>query len=185
MYRALARGFTPPEAGAWAERIADDLADAAGSLAYGLTIQPTETDPAALEAAYFALFEIGGAEGGPCFLHEGEHGGGRMKVLDDTLRFYHHFGLRLSSDRHDRPDHLATEMEFMHALTFREAAAARSGADPEPLRRAQRDFLRFHLVPFSAAVAGRLARRDPSFYRALAAAAAAFCRQDLDHLESR
>jgi DMSO reductase family type II enzyme chaperone len=181
IYRALAQGFRTPTDAA---RVAGELREAVGGLPYALSAEGIDgvAGSADLDQAYLELFEVGGGHGAPCFLYEGEHGGGRMKVLDDVLRFYHYFGLRLSEERRERPDHLATELEFLHALSFKEASVLAGGGDPTPLRQAQRDFLRFHLVPFATAVAERLGASGAPFYPALASLAASLCQADRAYL---
>lgn len=138
----------------------------------------------ALEGHYIALFEVGGEHGAPSPLYEGEYGGGRMKVMEEVLRFYHFFGLHLSDEKRDRPDHLASELEFMHALSFKEAEAMLQGKDRRSYRDAQRDFLRFHLNEFIAAVANKVGGNRAPFYPDVARLAANFCAKDLDHLSS-
>ena len=192
LYQALSRAFRSPGPPFWqqvaAGQVAAAVREAAAALPYqlgldgelslgeGISLQD-------LESSYLALFEVGGEQGAPCYIYEGELGGGRMAVLDEVLRFYHWFGLRLNEARHERPDHLATELEFLHALAFQEAAALTSGASPEPLRRAQRDFARLHLEPFLSAVASRLAGAAAPFYPHLAGWALSFCRHDLAYLD--
>lgn len=132
--------------------------------------------------AYLAAFDVGSEAGPPCPPYGGEHLGYRLGIMADVLRYYRFFGLRLEQGRRERPDHLATELEFLHALTFKEAAELARGGSVGPLRQAQRDFLRFHLEEFTAAVAERLAGRRAPFYPALAALAAAFCRAERAYL---
>ena len=88
----------------------------------------------------FDLFEVG-ASGPPCALYGGLHSEARMKTMEEALRFYHHFGLTLSEAARELPDHLSTQLEFLHFLAFREAEALDSGLDAGPYRRAQRDFV--------------------------------------------
>jgi len=89
------------------------------------------------------LFEVG-ASGPPCALYGGLYGDARMKTMEEAVRFYNHFGLTLSEDPRELPDHLTTELEFLHFLAFREAQALRAGFDVGPYRRAQRDFIARH-----------------------------------------
>lgn len=133
------------------------------------------------EREYIALFDVGGPGGAPCLLYEGEHSGARLKVLEDVLRFYHYFGLHLAEkrNRRDRPDHLATELEFLHALTFTEASRLAAGKDPGPFRRAQHDFLRFHAAEVVSRVAATVGPRQVRFYSALASFGERFCQAEL------
>jgi DMSO reductase family type II enzyme chaperone len=100
-----------------------------------------EEDDLAVE--YTRLFDAGSA-GPPCPLYEGVYGGARMKTMEEALRFYNHFGLTLSDGQRELPDHLITQLEFLHYLAFREAEALGSSTDPGPYRRAQRDFIERH-----------------------------------------
>jgi DMSO reductase family type II enzyme chaperone len=138
----------------------------------------------AFQSSYIGLFEVGGELGAPAPLYEGEYGGGRMKVMEEVLRFYHYFGLKLSEEKRDRPDHLSSELEFMHLLTFKETEGLLQGADRKAYREAQRDFLRFHLTEFAAAVAGKVGGRAAPFYSDLAKLAHGFCAKELAYLAS-
>lgn len=194
LYRSIALGFAPPSPSLHEAvgqgRFAADMRQASEMLPYGLPIDPDVMAGATpslqtLEDTYVALFEIGGEYGAPIFLYEGEHGGGRMKVLDEVLRFYHWFGLRLGETGRDRPDHLATELEFMHALAFMEVNALAEGRDASPVRRAEHDFLRFHLHPFVTGVAeGLAAKNGAPFYPGLAHSAALFCQGEMEYLRA-
>jgi len=44
---------------------------------------------------------------------------GRDGILEEVLRFYHHFGLKLNEARRDFPDNFITELEFMGHLLRR------------------------------------------------------------------
>jgi DMSO reductase family type II enzyme chaperone len=134
------------------------------------------------QSAYIGLFEVGGELGAPTPLYEGEYGGGRMKAMEEVLRFYHYFGLRLSEDKRDRPDHLVSEFEFMHLLTFKETEGLLRGTDTSAYRHAQRDFLRFHLSELVSAVASNMGGRPAPFYAELAQLANAFCAKELAYL---
>jgi putative dimethyl sulfoxide reductase chaperone len=138
----------------------------------------------AFQSSYIGLFEVGGELGSPSPLYEGEYGGGRMKVMEEVLRFYHYFGLKLSEEKRDRPDHLASELEFMHLLTFKETAGLLQGADTSAYRQAERDFLRFHLTDFVASVASKVGGRAAPFYSDVAQLAHSFCAKELAYLAS-
>ncbi len=126
--RGTLEGVSPgliPENGAW-----DALRDAGGE------------DELAVE--YTRLFDAG-ASGPPCPLYGGLYGGARMKVMEEAVRFYNHFGLTMSDEPRELPDHLSTALEFAHYLAYCEAEALRDGSDAGPYRRAQRDFIERHL----------------------------------------
>jgi len=96
-----------------------------------------------LAVEHTRLFEVG-ASGPPCALYGGLYGDARMKTMEEAVRFYNHFGLTLSEDPRELPDHLTTQLEFLHFLAFREAEALHAGLDASPYRRAQRDFVARH-----------------------------------------
>lgn len=88
-----------------------------------------------------------------------------------TLALYREGGFELGEDFHDRPDHVAVELEFLYLLTFNRRRAAQA-RDLPALARAEalrRRFLGEHLGawigPFAAAVA---AGAQTPFYRLLA-----------------
>ncbi|MDP2950488.1 MAG: molecular chaperone TorD family protein [Chloroflexota bacterium] len=67
--------------------------------------------------------------------------------LADVAGFYRAFGLEVGGERHERPDHLAVELEFMYFLALKEAHACRSGhaEGAEICIDAQKKFLQDHL----------------------------------------
>jgi DMSO reductase family type II enzyme chaperone len=135
-----------------------------------------------LQESYVSIFEVG--TGRPyCPLYEGSHRSGRMKLMEDLVRFYEHFGLITQPG--DHPDHLSAELEFMHYMAFKEAAAL-AHSDPVPdVQLAQRDFLNRHLCKWLPRVRERLlsARELPAFYLFAAGLTEEFCRRDLAWLK--
>jgi DMSO reductase family type II enzyme chaperone len=102
-----------------------------------------------------------------------------MKVMEATVRFYNYFQLKLSSTQRELPDHITTELEFLHYLTFRETEARQSGADPSSLLRAERDFLTRHLCKWVPRMQARLAKQETDpFFPALVHFAASFFEAD-------
>ena len=188
---AQALAFPSPElaqAAARGEFLAG-LEDELAALPYPLHPLPEDraalADPAldypGLEEEYIRLFEVGPGRP-PCPLYEGAHRSGRMKLMEELVRFYHHFGLRTLPG--DLPDHLCAELEFMHYPSFKETAAHPAGQPPDPYRRAQRDFLERHLCSWLPRLRAQL---DPCgsrpFYGALLRLAEEVCRQDLAALK--
>jgi DMSO reductase family type II enzyme chaperone len=96
-----------------------------------------------LAIEFTRLFDVG-ASGPPCPLYGGLYGGARMKTMEEAVRYYNHFGLSLSEAQRELPDHVTTELEFLHYLAFREAEALHAGTDAGAYRRAQRDFIARH-----------------------------------------
>ena len=118
-----------------------------------------------LAVEYTRLFDVG-ASGPPCPLYGGLYGGARMKNMEEAVRFYNHFGLKLSEAQQELPDHLTTELEFMHFLSFEEANALAEGTDAGAFQRAQRDFVSRHPGRWVPALRKRLEERDPPpFFR--------------------
>jgi DMSO reductase family type II enzyme chaperone len=117
-----------------------------------------EEDDLAVE--FTRLFDVGGS-GPPCPLYGGLYGGARMKTMEEAVRFYNHFGLTLSESPRELPDHLTTELEFLHFLAFREAQTLEQGDDPGAYRRAQRDFLARHLGRWIPKMREKMERADP------------------------
>ncbi len=139
-------------------------------------------DDDALAVEYTRLFDVG-PSGPPCPLYGGLYGGARMKVMEEALRFYNHFGLRLAADTRELPDHLLTELEFLHYLAFREAEALERGEDAGPWQRGQRDFLARHPARFLPRLLARLEASDPPRYlRELMRLLGAFVAHEADRL---
>lgn len=135
------------------------------------------------ESEYIRLFEVG-VSSVPCPLYEGVYHGSRKTVMEEVLRFYHYFGLSLSRQWRDLPDHISTEMEFMHFLSFKETAALHQGDDEGSYRRAQRDFLQRHLARWLPHLRQRLeGQRPPPFFLALAALAEQYVLSDHHYLQ--
>ncbi len=192
LYSLLSQAFRYPtdEFHQWASsgQLAQEISEAAGGLGYAVSV-PGGLEAGSLEEtqqAHVELFELGGDAGLPAFIYEGEYGGGRLGVMEDVLRFYDHFGISPSLDEEtrDRPDHIANELEFMHVLSFQEASALEGGSDSSAYRQAEHDFLRFHLVDFTKAIADRTEPKGTPLYSGTAALARDLCQQHLQFLSS-
>lgn len=133
-YLAMAQVFSYPDADAW-RRLTES----------GLVSPALARED--LEAEYLAAFEVG-RDASPVPPFEGMHRGdlGRDWVLEDLLRFYEFFAVRLNEANREYPDHLATELEFLAWLCLQEQAARHEGRNVESLRLAQRDFIDRHLA---------------------------------------
>ncbi len=131
-YAALVWAFDYPDAefvttvrgGALAEALratqgAVDPALAAGEWS-ALEDAGTSDDDLAVE--YTRLFDVG-TGGPPCPLYGGLYAGARMQTMEECVRFYNHFGLTLAEAPRELPDHISTQLEFLHFLAFREAEA--------------------------------------------------------------
>jgi len=133
-YLAMARLFSYPTAESWQLLTAHGLVDPRLSMED-------------LQAEYLAAFEVG-RDAAAVPLFEGMHRAnmGRDGVLEDLLRFYEFFDVRLSEEDRDYPDHLVTELEFLASLCHREWVAQQQGWNAEPFSRATKDFLERHLA---------------------------------------
>ncbi len=139
-----------------------------------------ETDDLAVE--YSRLFDVG-ASGPPCPLYGGLYGGARMKTMEEAVRFYNHFGLTISQEPHELPDHITTQFEFLHFLAFREAETLESGEDAGAYRRAQRDFLARNPGRWIPQLRGRVEKEKPMrFFLEIVRSIERFLEADLAHL---
>ena len=120
-----------------------------------------------LAVEYTRLFDVG-TGGPPCPLYGGLYTGARMQTMEECVRFYNHFGLTLSEAPRELPDHISTQLEFLHFLAFREAEAWRDGRDPGPWQRAGRDFLERHPGRWVPKLREKLTQQNPlPFFTAL------------------
>ena len=128
------------------------------------------------------LFEVGARGNAACPLFSGQYGRDRLRAMEELVRFYNFFGLRISPGT--MPDHVTVELEFMHFLAFKEAEARDAGGDVDSHLRAQRDFLQRQLANWwpllTAAV--KLQRPKP-FYRSLVALAGRFFDAERTYLQ--
>jgi len=117
--------------------------------------------------------------------YTGAHVFMRAQQLADIAGFYRAFGLRVAADFRERPDHIATELEFMQVLALKEARALarRERAHAGICRRAQARFLREHLGRWLAPYAAKLTAQDgEGFYARLAGLARDFVAKDAARL---
>ena len=182
-YRLLARAFGRPDAALLADLRSGaffrDLGTALRALPSpkgllkGLRRLRAPIGDASLEQEHTRLFNPSVNVQAPPY--ETEYGGAHVfmkaQQLADTAGFYRAFGLQVAHAFHDRPDHVAVELEFMHAAVLQEGRAlARSQAEKAAVcRDAQAKFLNDHLGRWLPTYAERLQAEDPDgFYAALA-----------------
>ena len=188
MYQLLGAAFAFPDEDFFDAihdgTFATTLAEMCVGLPYDLTsvarldLVAGGTSYAEFESEYIRLFDVGPA-GPPCPLYGGVYKGDRMKVMEDATRFYNFFHLRLSAEMRELPDHITTQMEFLHYLTFREAEACQEKLDVASLLRAERDFLARHLCKWMPHLQARLAKQTTlSFFPALVRFTATFLAAD-------
>jgi putative dimethyl sulfoxide reductase chaperone len=120
------------------------------------------------QSEYMRLFDVGTVRP-PCPLYDGEWGGARKHAMEEVLRFYRFFGLKLDDGTHELPDHATIELEFMKVLAYLEGLADQRGADPVPFLRAERDFLQRHPARWWPLLQRKLVPLEPQpFYASLA-----------------
>ncbi len=155
-----------------------------------------------LEAEFIRIFG-GGPGGPPCPLFEGRYAKDRMAVMAELIRFYNHFELSFeeggtseADTAKELPDHLITELEFLHYLTFKELIALKENQDPMPYRKALRDFIERHLAKWLPELLkslgyiwenheGSLDTNFLSFYRDLIKFAVEFVESDYTYVQTQ
>jgi len=174
------------QAGEFAERVAALVS----ALPYNLP-EPIDTSALVEDAGYvefqgeyMRLFDIGAVRP-PCPLYGGEWGGARKRSMEEALRFYRFFGLKVDEGAHELPDHVTLEFEFMQVMAFAEGSARARGTDTVPLLRAQRDFLERHPGKWWPMLRRKLPAQNPSaFYATLASLTGAVLAGDQAHIRS-
>ncbi len=110
-----------------------------------------------LQTLYTRLFEVSSGSAEVSLMERSYGGGPNQKLWEKLLRFYTFFGLDFSQGgAREQPDHLLTELAFMHYLCFLEAGAQAAVTD---IRRGQRDFLSLHLGRWAEALSGVLVKQ--------------------------
>jgi DMSO reductase family type II enzyme chaperone len=126
-----------------------------------------------LAVEFTRLFDVG-AGAPPCPLHGGLYFGARMKTMEEAVRFYNFFGLTLSETQRELPDHLTTQLEFLHFLAFREAEVLE-----------ERDFVARHPGRWVPELRKRLEAEQPMpFFRELICRLASFLESESLYLAS-
>lgn len=113
-----------------------------------------------LMVEFTRLFDAGTA-GPPCALYGGLYTGARMQIMEELVRFYNFFGLSMSEAPHELPDHITTQLEFLHFLTFREANLAEQGEQISDCQRAERDFIARHPGRWIPQMRLKMAEQEP------------------------
>lgn len=107
----------------------------------------------------------------------------QSQEMADIAGFYRAFGFQLGGAVHERPDHIAVELEFMHVMALKEVLALETGI-PEHMEiclEAQGEFLQDHLGRWIDLFAQSVIHTSPdSLYDLLARFASAFVKADAD-----
>jgi DMSO reductase family type II enzyme chaperone len=191
VYRVLAAAFAYPQPGHAAA-----VARAAGA---ALRRAPATMRPALAELArtsdgldddvlaeqYVTLFDGQVA----CSPYEGAYGlpqmSGKVMQLADIAGFYAAFGMTASGRQPDADDHIGAELEFMSALSLKEAwARAQQDAEGAAIARdAQRAFFDEHLGRWGDAFAARVLNAAPAgLYAPAARLLSAWLRAECERL---
>ncbi len=192
LYVLLARALAFPQPEFHQEsvsgRLRDRIAEALEGLPYRLAVGPSRgwhptSDYEAFQSEYIRLFEVGPRGHALCPLYSGHYASDRLHTMEELVRFYNYFGLRITPGL--MPDHVTVELEFMHYLAHLEAQARQSGDDRESYLRAQRDFLERHLNGWwPRALAATQRQRPQRFYRSLMTLVLRFLAAERGHLAS-
>lgn len=145
-------------------------------------------DPAAeaetLAVEYTRLFDASN-HGTLCSLNGGAHAGPQMTVMEEAIRYYTHFGLTLGEHQKELPDHLTTQLNFLHFLAYGECAQAAAGAPSTAWRLARRDFIARHPGRWVPIMLAKLRAAQPMpYFLACTELVAAVMAGDLASLES-
>lgn len=161
-----------------------DLPYASPFLGFGYGIEWPGASKEGLEILYTRLFDTSAGRASVS-MQEMHYSNKTREVLwEDILRFYNHFGLDFRNGRtSEPPDHLVTELEFMHYLTFLEAGAS---DDAEPYTLAGYDFLERHLGEWLSGFQEKVTAAGHGLgYESAARMLVAFVRADKAYLASR
>lgn len=187
---SLALAFPEPEAhqealtGRLRRRIAQALDDLPYRVAAGRARdwQPV-ADYDSFQSEYIRLFEVGPRGHPTCSLLGGHYSRDRPHTMEELVRFYNYFDLRVAPGL--VPDHATVQLEFTGHLAEEEASAVASAGDAESFRRAQRDFLGRHLLAWwPAATAAVQRHRSQRFYGALIELTGRFLAAEQCHIAS-
>ena len=124
----------------------------------------------ALAIEHTRLFDAIGPAGTACPLNSGILLGddGRMKLLEELVRFYNYFGLTAAgAPANELPDHIGAQLDFLHFLCAQEAQCLEAGEPADDYRRAQRDFLQRHPGRWTGPLATRLRAHQAQRYYAV------------------
>lgn len=186
IYSALALGFLPPTGETLSRLLTDEsracLARAAGQFHPELEAdfvsriealsRANDNQSSALAARYRVLF--GHTARGEIAPYETEYGNEALfqqpQELGDLMGFYRAFGLDMKPGKHERPDHISCEFEFLMFLALKQAYSLEQNDREmwQETSKAEKLFMGDHLGRFLPAFAGQLQREDPcGFYGSL------------------
>jgi len=171
--------------------LAGRIADVVGALPYQIADAPdvgalrNAGEYVDMQSEYIRIFDVGAARP-PCPLYGGEWLGARKASLEETLRFYRFFGLKVDENARELPDHITVELEFLQVMAYMEGVARARGGDTASLQRAQRDFIERQPGRWWPRLHQKLAGcAPPPFYTALVALIDAALAADLAYLKAQ
>ncbi len=192
MYALLADAFTFPDADLSARLLTGELQKALNETVSLLQL-PADTlvdkrlpgsltTRSDLQTLYTRLFEVSSGSAKVSSVERSYGGGPSQKLWEKLLRFYTFFGLDFSQGgASEQPDHLLTQLAFMHYLCFLEAG---SQGSTENIRRGQRDFLSLHLGRWVEAFYKVLKKQPDALpYAAFGKLLVSMVRADMQQLE--
>ncbi len=174
------------------ERLADEdssYGSAVDALGYLHNALATEIESISWQTMRDGHMQFGRRSLG-CPPYETEFGYGNVfqktNAMADIAGFYNAFGVALNPDAHEQVDYLATELEFMHVLTAKQAEALETGnrSGEEMCASAQKKFLAEHLGRWIQGFADYLRKRaGDGPYSAIAAFTACFIACEMECLD--
>ena len=188
VFRALARGFSYPDAGhkATVRREFSNIKKSIGLRGIERVRRAfRDADEVSMAAEYSRLF-LGN---GPVSLHETAYGdgrriAGRTHELADISGFYRAFGVEPSATNPDLPDHICTELEYYSLLLVKQAYAELRNqlVNRKVTEKAAKTFLEQHLGRWIGALVNNFREHSAAspyleLANALQAVVAAECRR--------
>ena len=158
--------------------ILTEVADYLGLPSYPAVLPPGSPQDA--QSAYLSLFEVG-FPAPPCPLNESPYNRSEppTKLIRENLLFYRAFGLDLSPENLELPDHISNQLEFLSYLT----RLAEQSANPdaiESIRAGKRDFIERHVLFWVPKARQKLAELDDMLYEPIFGLLVECLRVDLD-----
>ena len=142
------------------------------------------------ERAYIHLFTLTVSPDSPTWetAYSGSDVIQQSQRMADIAGFYRAHGLQVGGTERERPDHIATELEFLSFMARKEAVALEA-LGPEQVdecRRTQVDFLADHLGCWGPALGRRIERLAPgSLYAPVGALLTAWLEAEMAALDAR
>ena len=137
------------------------------------------------QGEYMRLFDVGAVRP-PCPLYGGEWGGTRKRAMEEAVRFYRFFGMKMDQSAHELPDHVTVELEFLQVMAFTEGMTREQGVDVTSLLRAQSDFIDRHPGRWWPMLQRKLPAESPSpFYATLVALTGAVLAADREYMRAQ